>query len=607
MAAAIAPDTEEACATLITVSDPREVHSTDSPLNGTSAPVGVRILPGIADKKYYSNTLANVEDAIEGRITTKKVEFTATDEEKKEIRKMVNALITQAFGEKRVRKVVGSILFGDLKSKKWSRVRVENGLQQLHERYSPGMQFTCSIKLEPMPHGKPPRLLIADGDGGQIKSWLVIGTLERLLFAHFANNSIKQGSKAEAMELHEAHMRIQKAKVAIMENDGSAWDACCRHELRNLIEVPVIESIIATIDTIVIAENEWSQHRVRKDKARQLPLRFQPKVRYTDPEPKVTQEELECAAMNKPVFIHIDAIRRSGDRGTSCLNFLTNMVCWSWVLCGGKSCCLMTKDRCLAVPLYNGKTSTVKIKCEGDDSHVMTTYHFTQDEMKEMSERWVRLGHRPNLHHRLPGTVTEFTGYHFLVDEHGIVPGSGCPDLNRTMISASVTLAKEPARELRDKKERIETSKVASASLACTAAAFAKRLPTLAHFYLRNSREWMEEGGLKHLELDHDQLMRISPDVREELFPERWKERDATEKILKAGSKIGDIIHQVEGMIALADLDSESAHVAAKGICTADEWKNIMQLHMDVGKDTDVLTYRQALRATVKRVPAAQQ
>jgi len=603
LAAAIAPDSpeqEESDTPPPLVSDPRELHSTDSPPNGTAVPVGMRILPGLADKKYYSNIRRNVEDAIEGRITSKKVEFTATYKERQEITRMVEALKTEAFGEKKIREVVGTVLFEDLKSKKWTADRVKNAIQQLHEKYSPGMQFTCSIKLEPMPSGKPPRLLIADGDCGQVKSWLVIGVLERLLFAHFGDNSIKQGSKVEAMELHEEHMRIKTKQVAIMENDGSAWDACCRKPLRELIEVPIIEHIIKVIDQMVIPENEWSIHRVKADKLTTLKLRFQPKIRLTDPEPDVTQEEIEHSAMNKPIFFKIDAIRRSGDRGTSCLNFLTNFVCWAWVLCGGASCCLMVKGRVRGVPLYNGAQSTVKIKCEGDDSHVMTTYKFTKEEYTDMHDRWVRLGHRPKLYLRKPGSVTEFTGYHFLVDEHGIVPASGCPDVARTMIGSASTMSKNAVQSATGDIDEKEFATIASATLLCAAASFSKRLPTLAEFYLRNSREYMTRAGVKHHELTHDQMMRLCPEVKEDIFPERWKQKESTEKILTVGSKIGDIVHQVECAISQADLELESQHVADKGVCSAEEWKELMALHMNVGPDTDLNVYRQALRDTLQ-------
>jgi len=264
----------------------------------------------------------------------------------------------------------------------------------------------------------------------------------------------------------------------------------------------------------------------------------------------------------------------------------------------------MVKGRTKAVPLYNGAQSTVKIKCEGDDSHVMTTYKFTESEFAEMDARWTRLGHRPKLYLRKPGSVTEFTGYHFLVDEHGIVPGSGCPDVVRTMIASTTTLAKDAVSSANGDDTEKEFSSIASASLLCTAAGFARRLPTLANFYLRVSKEYMDRAGLKHHELTHDQMMRLCPEVKEDLFPERWKEKDATEKILTVGSKIGDIVHRVECAISQADLEDESHHVAAKGVCSQEEWKKLMALHMDVGPDTCMWTYRQALRDTLQPTPA---
>lgn len=577
------------------VSSARAVFAEGACLNGASAPVGVKILPTIMDKRYYSNVRKNVETGIDERIVKKEVPMSITDADEAEIARMVQALKTQAFGTDKIRYVAGAVLFGDLKSKKWSETRVEKGLQMLHEKYSPGMQFTVSVKLEPMPHNKPPRILIADGDAGQIKSWLCIGILERLLFYHFSDNSIKSGSKVEAMRKHEKDMRISKTTACVLENDGSAWDACCRKRLRELVEVPIIEHIIKVLDGMVLCENVWSHHRVKADRKAFLRLRFSPKIEHTGIDEQHTQEEIECAAMNKPIFFRIDAIRRSGDRGTSCLNFLMNMVCWAWVLCGG-SCALMTKGRTQKIPLYNGKQSTIKLKCEGDDSHVLASYKFTDDEIDEMESRWTRLGHRPKLYLRAPGTVTEFTGYHFLVDDHGIVPCTGCPDIVRTMVASSVTIAKEAVRGVVEEDEK-KIAPVACASLLCTAAAFSERLPNLAQFYLRASREWMARGDLRHVELTHDHLMRISPEVKEALFPERWKDCDATEKILKAGSKIGDVELDVESRISQCDLEEEARHVEHKGVCSALVWADVIKYHMDVTIDTDEQVYRQALRA----------
>lgn len=581
--------------TATAVSSARAVLAEGSCENGASVPVGVRIMPTLMDKKYYSSIRKNVALGIDERIVKKEVPMTISENDEQEIRRMVSALRTQAFGADKIRHVAGSVLFGDMKSKKWSESRVQNGLQMLHEKYSPGMQFTVAIKLEPMPHNKPPRVLIADGDAGQIKSWLCIGILERLLFYHFADNSIKCGSKAEAMSKHEKDMRITKTTVSILENDGSAWDACCRKRLREMVEVPIIEHIIKILDEMVICENVWSHQRVKADKKLFLKLRFKPKIDHAHPDETYSQEEIECAAMNKPIFFKIDAIRRSGDRGTSCLNFLMNMVCWAWVLCGG-SCALMTKGRTQKIPLYNGKQSTIKLKCEGDDSHVLATCKFTKDELDEMESRWTRLGHRPKLCLRAPGTVTEFTGYHFLVDDHGIVPDSGCPDIVRTMVASSVTIAKEAVAGVVEGDDKM-IAPTACASLLCTAAAFSERLPSLAQFYLRVSREWMARGELKHVELSHDHLMKLSPEVKEELFPERWKDCDATEKILKAGSKIGDIEVEVQNRISGCDPEAEARHVELKGVCSSSIWADVLKYHMDVTIDTDEQVYRQALRA----------
>eukprot|EP00969_Alexandrium_andersonii_P314043 13873773-Alexandrium_andersonii.AAC.1 len=54
----------------------------------------------------------------------------------------------------------------DIKSKKWVASRLGSALENLVQQSVHTFKLKANIKLEPMPEGKAPRMLIADNDDG---------------------------------------------------------------------------------------------------------------------------------------------------------------------------------------------------------------------------------------------------------------------------------------------------------------------------------------------------------------------------------------------------------------------------------------------------------
>lgn len=189
--------------------------------------LGIKFGPVTKDKKFFANTPANVQQAVDERITEKHVDFDMTDEQRKELEDITNVFCDELRDSEQVTRIASWLLFGDLKSKKWKIERAEMALNVLMWQLNPDFQFNAAIKLEAMPDGKPPRMLIADGDAGAVMSALTIGVLERYLSKYYKHRMIKGKPKAKRMmeicrEAFEMKNDSEAWEAFMMENDGSA-------------------------------------------------------------------------------------------------------------------------------------------------------------------------------------------------------------------------------------------------------------------------------------------------------------------------------------------------------------------------------------------------
>ncbi|CAE7911198.1 unnamed protein product, partial [Symbiodinium necroappetens] len=201
----------------------------------------------------------------------------------------------------------GMFHLSQFKSKKWTHERFENTFNQLLRQVDPKYRTKAKIKLEPMgtkPDGsaKPPRLLIADGDHGQIMSLLTISIFERLLFKKFHNRSIKGRSRRKALQDVVSYLRPPKKYVGstlrgpvapMVEGDGSAWDSCCSKRLRDLVENPVLKHIATHLLEYFVVPPQWEKEHANMNTSDRYFLEFKEKL--------ITY------------FVQLKGIRRSGD------------------------------------------------------------------------------------------------------------------------------------------------------------------------------------------------------------------------------------------------------------------------------------------------------
>ena len=445
------------------------------------------VMPVPHQPLVYADSRANVDKAIEERIDKKKLEFTATGADRAKIGAVVRAALyghaeqaifradrVQAWGEKHLSDLEG------LKSKKWGTKRFWAGIENLYKDLGHTFLHKASVKAEPMPAGKAPRMLIADGDDGTLMAIIAIKCFEDLLFEHMEQRSIKHAPKKEAMQRVVKNFTVNNG--TIVEGDGSAWDTCCSSELREIIENPIVEHITGILARYCIVPESWLKAHMDSMKAAKLKI-FLKKGLGADGRTRV-----------------IDSIRRSGHRGTSCLNYWVNHTLWY--------CCLyQTPEKFLnpkakrATDMWGEQRTTVSA-FEGDDSLLQTSPPVKKRE-KDIEAFWTRHGFHMKLVYAQ--TRATFTGWNFEVKD-GELTGTRAPDLGRAMKNAGVTTSATAVQAAKDAD--VKTLKKLAGSIALSRAYdFAGIFPTVSSKYL----QYADDVGVDYN--DHELQMRVGEGV----------------------------------------------------------------------------------------------
>jgi len=455
----------------------------------------VRYIETGSDAVVYANSKQNVLAAVDERITKRQLEYKGTPDDRSVIGTMVrNSIISTprkdmngtehdwgVFHRTKIEKWVTEYFhMEDLKSSKWSAERMEKSLDRLRQQYAPEWKCKAAIKAEPMPPGKAPRLLIADGDEGQIMALVVVKCFEDLLFEHFKRKSIKHRAKGDA--INAISKMLHKRGGQVIEGDGSAWDACCNQPIRDQIENPVLKHVMECVMDAGVVPAQW--HIAHDDVNLKPNLKLFFKNKY---------EKLK---------VQILSIRRSGHRGTSCLNWWVNYVLWHCCLYQGPSKFLSTKTFC-SLDRWNQKRWLASA-FEGDDS-ILSTHAKTHiaEHMEEVEAFWKRQGFHMKLFVR--SRVAKFCGVHLRLDE-GTTPAPSdtmpryAPELTRCLQNIGISVCPDVVSEAMS-GEFVKTYDILSSALMSRALGFAGIYPTVSRALRAMSREF---GDAK---LDHEGMM----------------------------------------------------------------------------------------------------
>jgi hypothetical protein len=444
-------------------------------------------LPVTDNPNVYAREAASIESAIDQRITKKQRPFTANKDDKALIGRLVAEAIgdnprRSLFSARRVTQWWEKSIFADLRSGKWTEDRLNKTIEGLCCRIQPSFKLSCDVKLEPMPEGKAPRMLIADGDEGQVLALLTICCIEDLIKKHLPKKTIKGLSKRKAMERIAAELRVPKAAYSktkqpaqgpersgqngppggsIFEGDGSAWDTTCSALLRDCVENPVIIHVATILKVLMGQPDGWVSAHSDISVMRQLTLTFKKNGEFRK-------------------FI-IDAIRRSGHRGTSCLNWWTNFVCWH--------CAIFEMPEQFLDPDvrygrdHSGIYRWLASAFEGDDSILSTTPPISEsgEIYVSLMQRWERLGFNMKIFIREKRAL--FTGYYHALDKDGPT-GALMPEVDRCFARAGISCS--PAMiEYFKNEDRAGCQSISRAAALARAYEFAGLSPTISTKYLR--------------------------------------------------------------------------------------------------------------------------
>lgn len=569
--------------------------------------LAARVFPEVEQKVFWQNSIQNVQASIKGRIDDVEVPVTASAEDLEDLKAVAESIKKMLVAD---RKVVLRIIEAKLglgwRSKKWNPTRAENALRQLQQTYAPRYKFSASIKLEPSKNQKPPRLLIADADRGQVMAWALIGTLEAWLFHRFKSRSIKGCSKDEAMTRVIKELRqmnplkpSQEAPCAILENDGSAWDACMSARLRSIVENPIMEAIAEMVSEYYLPEAppDFVEARLASNELRELNLEFT-KLKAT-----ADAAEIEFRKGRTCWKTQIRAIRRSGCRGTSVLNFLANMIIWCWAI-GGKDGANLVMPNNQRVKCVDGMTRWVKMAFEGDDSILsLQLPGATSDEcvterfMHLVEQRWTSVGHRPKLFWRKPGEIAEFTGWHFEVTSEGL--GDCCPDLWRQLAGMSYSTSKDVVKAV-EAGDIHRVKRLVAPGVLARLFPLASRLPVLSRILYGAIAGGVDED--MQLTRDEVYLADIAP---ADLGFAEYSDKDYDLMLYAQSQRYGDITSRFELALAEGEKKDPTAEadlmVKLKVVDSIDSYYDLLdavQAGFRIGGDSELF------KATVDEIRA---
>jgi hypothetical protein len=397
--------------------------------------------PMLEDKVVYGNTTANLASSLQARVYEKKVEPTLTDKDKRDISRTTQRLIDKHFTKAKILASAERLgMLEKTKSNKWSEKRFEDFLQKLLSQTDHDFSFKANIKSEPMPFGKAPRTVIDEGGEAQIKAGLVIAIVEDILFHAFPRSHIKYRSKREAMDAGIEHLNQHLGQV-IMEGDGSAWDACCNALIRSLTENLVLKQVTTVLleSGCPIGQEAWLIAHMKSCQNGKMKLRSGGGKRgYVD-------------------IFEIDAIRRSGHRGTSVLNFLMNLILSLTAIYENPFGSGNEPNSNKPGGFLDGSTKAkkdrwgimraIRFMFEGDDSIYSLFPRLTTTQMAEVEAFWTRCGHRLKLFMRdgsAKEKCAEFTGWILPISSDGLIMKeySG-PDVLRGLSNSGITVSRE--------------------------------------------------------------------------------------------------------------------------------------------------------------------
>jgi hypothetical protein len=460
----------------------------------TKEVVGLKLYPSLVEPNVPANNIGNLDEAVQRRIFEKQRKPEITSKQRKELDTVVKSLIKHTFSKSNILEFIReNPSLCDMRSKRWSIERFEKAVSDLYADLAPEYAPKPQVKKEQMPNGKPPRMILSDGDRAQIMSLVVMSCMEACMKKCHKYRTTKGAEPFVQLDKLLTAMRHpggEGRKGATVEGDGKSWDTTCSLEIRQEIENKIINHILDILLANGMQDPVWAEALKKVSTQAFLDLKMKEKGRESD----------------RVARWIIAAIRRSGDRGTSILNWITNFVCWVAALFGNDSTSvnnIVTSSRKNRV--YKDRWGIMRFFTfffEGDDSLLFVEPRPSQEQWDEVTEYWRQLGFNMTLFVRLgegdvDETVATAVGHRIEVDALGPT-GLFCPEITRAFEGGPFSTsgaAITAARELDGKKCRM----LAATAMASRSYLFAGKVPTLSEKFLS---EALAAAGEQPITLD---------------------------------------------------------------------------------------------------------
>lgn len=402
------------------------LEAEDRVKGGETTPVEPKILahqigPDLIPTEVFESSATNLKTGLKKRVQPLK--FKADKHLVRRVERTVNALMKEVFPREAIIKWrEQNPDIDEFKSSKWDGARWAQAVDEAMADIDCQIEQTAQIKVnEALPaKDKAPRPILQCGDRAQAMMNLPVKCFEDILFHYFEEASIKHMDKLGAMKRVAAHLRQRGAHI--VEGDGSAWDSCCNPTIRAMTENRIIRHIIDVLSDDPQVPKAWLD-KVMADMDKKF---IKGKCKVTD-------------FSNTPLKFMIESIRQSGHRGTSCFNYLINLVCWLAVLAEEPEKLIVKTQRgelrMKYKSLRDGKQYSLKYAFEGDDSAISTTEDL-ESHAESIEAAWKSMGFRMKLIY-VKEKMT-FTGYDFLVNYNGPTD-TMIPEVCRNIASSSWT------------------------------------------------------------------------------------------------------------------------------------------------------------------------
>lgn len=461
--------------------------------------------------EHYASSTLNLKKAIKKRLVDVGAEVTATEGELDALGAFAAKCASTLFSNTELVKEVCGLLSYDgfEQTRSWSQERWERALHQYETNPRKPVRYSLAIKSEVLKDaGKDkPRMINADGDVGQIVASQSIAALEKFLYHPRVGLTM-------SIKGAPAHVTIQRAyqdmvgSQAIVEGDGSSWDFTCSVAIRSLVENTFLHAVLAAIDPVLLRDEAADTHYASQVK-----------------------RVLRCFARDGSVFL-LPGTRRSGHRGTSSLNWLTNIIMWLFIVSpqDGHQVFVAHEARQPEDPQlvgpnlrtrWGGKTR-LKLAFEGDDSMVGFSTKIGDEQRECIEDEWAKYGFVMKLvvHDNTLPTLVEFCGTKasYVPSVEGLLLEGWTPDPPRQLIGMSHNASCEAKKCLSEGCTDAKDYPCADALRGI--ARHNATCPEIMHYALACARAWREDPDEDAAILLYG--MYAASDARGDKVLERW-------------------------------------------------------------------------------------